>query len=106
MHFSTSLLLTLVATATALPSEHHSKRASSSNTANDVTNKAPCGAVTVIFARGTSESGNIGSVIGPKLQSALKTKLGAAKVNYQGVPYPATWAVCSHHLFLVQDQAC
>ncbi|KAL8690628.1 MAG: hypothetical protein Q9218_003962 [Villophora microphyllina] len=54
---------------------------SSSNTANDVTNKAPCKAITVIFARGTGESGNIGSVIGPKLLSALQAKVGAAKGN-------------------------
>ncbi|KAL8680042.1 MAG: hypothetical protein Q9186_003722 [Xanthomendoza sp. 1 TL-2023] len=65
---------------------------SSGNTANDITNKAPCKAITVIFARGTSERGNLGSVIGPPLYTALKNKLGADKVAYQGVPYPASVA--------------
>ncbi|KAL8953270.1 MAG: hypothetical protein Q9222_000875 [Ikaeria aurantiellina] len=63
-----------------------------SNTANDVSNKAPCKAITVIFARGTSESGNIGSVIGPPLLKSLQAKVGASDVNYQGVPYPANAA--------------
>ncbi|KAL9597721.1 MAG: hypothetical protein Q9219_004978 [cf. Caloplaca sp. 3 TL-2023] len=62
-----------------------------SNTANDVTNKASCKAITVIFARGTGESGNIGSVIGPPLLKALQQKL-PGQVNYQGVPYPANAA--------------
>lgn len=109
MLFTNSILLALAATATALPNAlPPSKReaaaapaftfpsfppgggggGSSSNTANDVTNKAPCKAITVIFARGTGESGNIGSVIGPPLQKALQSNL-PGQVNYQGVPYPA-----------------
>ncbi|KAL8967182.1 MAG: hypothetical protein Q9183_003036, partial [Haloplaca sp. 2 TL-2023] len=52
---------------------------SSSSTANDVTNKASCKALTVIFARGTGESGNIGSVIGPRLLTALESRVGADK---------------------------
>ena len=63
-----------------------------SSTANDVTNDAPCQPVTVIFARGTGEPGNIGAVIGPPLLSALKSKLNNA-VAYQGVPYAASAAV-------------
>ncbi|KAI4113111.1 MAG: hypothetical protein LQ345_005838, partial [Seirophora villosa] len=49
-------------------------------------------AITVIFARGTGEGGNIGSVIGPPLLKALQSK-APGQVNYQGVPYPATAAV-------------
>lgn len=63
---------------------------SASSTANDVTDDAPCKELTVIFARGTSEPGNIGSVIGPPLLSALQSNLGASNVAYQGVPYPAS----------------
>ncbi|KAG7006472.1 cutinase [Physcia stellaris] len=118
MLFSSSLLLALAAGAIALPSsEPPSKRSpafsfptfsipsfpggggstggfggSGSSTANDVTNKAACKAITVIFARGTGESGNIGSVIGPPLLKALQAKVGAAKVAFQGVPYPASAA--------------
>ena len=70
----------------------------SSSTANDVTNDAPCKELTVIFARGTSEPGNIGSVIGPPLLSALQSSLGASSVAYQGVPYPADAEVNSKHI--------
>ena len=65
----------------------------SSSTANDVTDKAPCTPLTVIFARGTGEPGNIGSVAGPPMLSALKSKLGAGNVAFQGVPYAASAAV-------------
>ena len=129
MHYATTIFAALAATAVALPnalpptkrspqfsfptfpsfpnfpvggggSTGGGSTGSSSSTANDVTNKAPCGAVTVIFARGTGETGNIGSVIGPELETALKNKIGAANVNYQGVPYAADAAV-SLCLFLI-----
>ncbi|PYH88759.1 cutinase [Aspergillus ellipticus CBS 707.79] len=44
-----------------------------------------CKDVTLIFARGSTELGNMGSVIGPPLCSSLKSKLGADKVACQGV---------------------
>ncbi|PWY75444.1 cutinase-domain-containing protein [Aspergillus heteromorphus CBS 117.55] len=44
-----------------------------------------CKEVTLIFARGSTELGNMGSVIGPPLCSSLKTKLGSDKVACQGV---------------------
>ncbi len=101
MHINPTLLLTLAATATAAPQftwpwgggGSSGGSGSTTNTANDITNKAPCKALTVIFARGTNERGNIGSVIGPPLRSALQARLGADKVNYQGVPYAASAAV-------------
>ncbi|CAF9934043.1 MAG: hypothetical protein HETSPECPRED_009085 [Heterodermia speciosa] len=101
MLFSGTFLFALAASAAAFPSfELSNKRSpqfwggagSGSNTANDVTNKAACKAITVIFARGTGESGNIGSVIGPPLLKALQSKVGAGKVAYQGVPYAASAA--------------
>lgn len=106
MLFSGTFLFALAASAAAFPSfELSNKRSpqfwggagSGSNTANDVTNKAACKAITVIFARGTGESGNIGSVIGPPLLKALQSKVGAGKVAYQGVPYAASAAVRSLH---------
>ncbi|KAL8775832.1 MAG: hypothetical protein Q9194_003595 [Teloschistes cf. exilis] len=102
MLLTNSILLAFAATVTALPQftgfpgfpvrGGGGSGGTSSNTANDITNKSPCKAITVIFARGTGESGNIGSVIGPKLLSALQSKVGAANVAYQGVPYPANAA--------------
>ncbi|KAI4177900.1 MAG: hypothetical protein LQ348_005739 [Seirophora lacunosa] len=89
MLVSNTIILALAATATALPQFSWPSRGT--NTANDVTNKAPCKAITVIFARGTGEGGNIGSVIGPPLLKALQSK-APGQVNYQGVPYPATAA--------------
>ena len=62
----------------------------SGSSANDVTNGV-CAPLTVIFARGTSEAGNIGSVIGPPLFKALSTKLNK-HVALQGVNYPADLA--------------
>ncbi len=50
----------------------------------------PCQPVTVIFARGTSEPGNVGVLVGPPFFDALKSKIGGTKVVMQGVPYPAS----------------
>ena len=47
-----------------------------SSTANDLEN-GECAPVTVIFARDTTEDGNIGTIVGPPLQSALQSTLGA-----------------------------
>ncbi|KAL8801227.1 MAG: hypothetical protein Q9182_004621 [Xanthomendoza sp. 2 TL-2023] len=115
MLYQATLLLALTATITALPNALPPTKRSAApapqysfpwggggggggstgtyttgNTANDITNKTPCKPLTIIFARGTNERGNLGSVIGPPLYTALKTKLGAEKIAYQGVPYPAS----------------
>ncbi|PSK55227.1 hypothetical protein B9Z65_2616 [Elsinoe australis] len=63
---------------------------SGGSTASDVTNGA-CAPLTVIFARGTSETGTVGTVVGPPLFSALKSKLNG-NVALQGVSYPASAA--------------
>ena len=46
--------------------EELEKRQSLSDTRNDLVNGI-CRAVTVIFARGTTESGNVGTLVGPPL---------------------------------------
>ncbi|KAJ7292059.1 cutinase, partial [Mycena rebaudengoi] len=43
-----------------------------------------------IFARGTSESGNVGSRIGPPLIADLRAALGTAGIAAQGVNYSAS----------------
>lgn len=48
-----------------------------------------CAAVTVLFARGTLESGNVGTFAGPPFFQALATRLGPDRLNVQGVEYPA-----------------
>ena len=49
-----------------------------------------CKPVTVIFARGTIELGNVGSLAGPPFFAALAALIGADKFSVQGVDYPAT----------------
>ncbi|KAJ9620431.1 [4Fe-4S] proteins maturation [Taxawa tesnikishii (nom. ined.)] len=87
-----TIVLTLTSLATAVP---HEKRAGSTytsgSTANDVANGV-CAPVTVIYARGTSESGNVGTVAGPPMFKSLISKLGASGVAVQGVTYPASSA--------------
>ena len=48
-----------------------------------------CRPVTVIFARGTIETGNVGSLAGPPFFNALSLALGADNVAIQGVDYSA-----------------
>lgn len=77
--FAPLLLLTPVASA-----------ALTSMTQNDVTNGGGCKAMTVLFARGTTELGNMGSVAGPPFVSALGAMMGGAQnLAVQGIKYPA-----------------
>ncbi|CAD6441538.1 41439ca5-de77-4b9d-94bc-f58bb9fa23c7 [Sclerotinia trifoliorum] len=49
-----------------------------------------CAPMMLIFARGTTETGTLGTVAGPPLVAALgQVAGGASKVAAQGVPYPA-----------------
>ncbi|KAJ5174385.1 uncharacterized protein N7482_000262 [Penicillium canariense] len=64
-----------------------------SMTANDVTDNAGCKALTFIFARGSDEMGNMGSIVGPEVATQLKS-LTDHKVSVQGVTYSATAEVC------------
>lgn len=58
-------------------------------TANDILDGV-CKPFTLIFARGTLESGNLGGIVGPPLVAALQSRLGANNVAVQGVNnYPA-----------------
>ncbi|KAF2436161.1 cutinase [Tothia fuscella] len=64
------------------------QRRGASTTASDVENGV-CKENTLIFARGTTEQGNMGSVVGPVLATAMKQALGDDKVAVQGVNYAA-----------------
>ena len=63
------------------------------STENGVTDKNCCTDMTVIFARGTGEGGNVGTISGPPMFKALRSKLGNDRVTVQGVDYPASAAV-------------
>lgn len=45
--------------------------------------------MTIVFARGTTERGNVGTVVGPPLLDAVKQLSNGLDVNMQGVDYPA-----------------
>ncbi|KAL1597154.1 hypothetical protein SLS60_008736 [Paraconiothyrium brasiliense] len=61
-------------------------------TRDDLAQNASCADVTVVFARGTTEPGNVGLVTGPPFYDALKEQLGSKTLAFQGVEYPATFA--------------
>ncbi|KAF2854470.1 carbohydrate esterase family 5 protein [Plenodomus tracheiphilus IPT5] len=63
----------------------------SSSTQNDVTGGGACKAITILFARGTTEIGNMGTIAGPPFASAVGRLMGgAANVAVQGIEYPAS----------------
>ncbi|KXH65711.1 cutinase [Colletotrichum salicis] len=61
-------------------------------TEDDLGQNAACADITVIFARGTTEPGNVGLVTGPPFFDALNQQRGTKTVSLQGVEYPATFA--------------
>lgn len=92
MQFISTLLLVglpLIA-ASPRPRVIDSRQIATADTENDLTNGSPCKAMTVIFARGTTESGNVGTLSGPPMFGALSTAVGPANLAVQGVDYGAT----------------
>lgn len=67
-----------------------------------MTDNNECQPLTFIFARGTTELGNMGSVVGPPVAKQLASQTHN-KVTVQGVDYPADAAV---HLPLVPTYPC
>lgn len=59
---------------------------------NELTDTAGvgCKPITVIFARGTIELGNVGALVGPPFFNNLDDLIGADNIAVQGVDYPAT----------------
>lgn len=51
-----------------------------------------CAKNIVIFARGTTEQGNVGNIAGPPFFDALGQQVGAGNLAVQGVDYPASIA--------------
>lgn len=68
------------------------KRQYSGNTYNQLTDGTPCRPISVIYARGTSQSGNVGdaAAIGPVLFNNIASKVGGiGGLAIQGVNYSA-----------------
>ena len=59
---------------------------------NELTDVAgvDCKPITVIFARGTFELGNVGAFVGPPFFNNLDDLIGANNIAVQGVDYPAS----------------
>lgn len=68
-----------------------------SGTENGVKDNSGCKPLTFIFARGTGEMGNMGTVVGPPVASALG-KLVPDGITVQGVDYPASAMVSPWYL--------
>ncbi|PGH10949.1 hypothetical protein AJ79_05195 [Helicocarpus griseus UAMH5409] len=51
--------------------------------------RGPCKDIAFIFARGSTEIGNMGTICGPPTADRLRDEFGEDKVAVQGVNYPA-----------------
>ena len=83
-----SLVLLSLPFLHASPIEQRAGNLGTSTTQNGLTDGG-CKAMTVIFARGTTETGNVGTLTGPPFFQALSTAVGADNLAVQGVDYPA-----------------
>ncbi len=79
------LLLSLSLAVLALANPIEKRQYVGQNTENQLTDGTPCRAITILFARGTTESGNVGTLAGPPFFQAVVGKVGASKVAVQGV---------------------
>ncbi|KAM0268085.1 hypothetical protein ACHAQH_010049 [Verticillium albo-atrum] len=63
----------------------------SSSTSNQLIDGTACRRVTLIYARGTTQAGNVGdaAAVGPVFFNALAQQIGAANLAVQGVTYAA-----------------
>ena len=81
------LVVSLLGSVSAAPAELLDTRQSLPTTENGLS--SACKAVTVVYARGTNEEGNVGEIAGPPWISKLRTGLGTSLVTAQGVTYVA-----------------
>lgn len=81
------LLISLSALAIAAPAPLAVR--ASGDTENGLAAGSACKAMTIVFARGTTETGNVGTLSGPPFFDAVTQTVGADQVAIQGVDYPA-----------------
>jgi cutinase len=87
MKTSTFLPL-LVALAAATPIEVRQARGSVGTTATEFTD-AGCRPIIMLFARGSTEVGNMGTICGPPTANGLKSAFGSTNVAVEGINYGA-----------------
>ncbi|CAN8100551.1 unnamed protein product [Discula destructiva] len=75
-------------------------------TANELTDGTACRAVTLIYARGTTQDGNIGAAgdVGPLMMNNLSAILGADQLAVQGVDYDADISGFLQNFFGADDE--
>ncbi|TGZ78163.1 cutinase precursor [Ascodesmis nigricans] len=89
MKFLTALTF-LVAGALAAPTDLEARQIGGSDTSNDFL-ESGCKGYVMIYARASSESGNIGSSLGPDLRTRLRIRY-PGNFAMQGIDYPAALA--------------
>ncbi|EKD13209.1 uncharacterized protein L3040_003013 [Drepanopeziza brunnea f. sp. 'multigermtubi'] len=84
-------LLPLAGVASPLSSVRANKRGTnlSSETQNGLLDGSPCAPITLIWARGTNEIGNVGLRTGPSFFKAVADIIGPKNLAVHGVTYPA-----------------
>lgn len=83
--FPSTILLSTASALLTVESEALALLARVDTTSNDLTD-GQCGDVTLLFARGTTEPGNVGSLVGPEFFAALESAVGGGvEVVFQGV---------------------
>lgn len=89
---SAGLALTATAASSSSSPSNNVKRAYSSTYADELTDGTVCRDVTVLYARGTGQSGNIGAAtdVGPEFLDALAALVGTRGLAAQGVDYSAS----------------
>ncbi|CAK1354853.1 putative cutinase 1 [Cercospora beticola] len=96
MFFTSAIVALLAATVSAFPAagpaEAEGALIARQSSSSDELENGSCRQVTFIFARGSTETGNMGTVVGPQTCAALKSLLGSENVACQGVggPYLGT----------------
>ncbi|KAI1372499.1 carbohydrate esterase family 5 protein [Hypoxylon crocopeplum] len=88
LDYSESTIAKLKQRQLAVGSASIQRRQSTGTTANEFL-EGGCRDVIFIYARGSTQDGNVGDDPGPQTIDQLKTALGASAVAAQGVDYPA-----------------
>lgn len=88
LYYSTAVVLALASEALASPIAARAADLTSTSQ-NDLEQGNNCAQNIVIFARGTTEPGNVGTLTGPPFFQALAQQVGAENLAVQGVDYAA-----------------
>lgn len=81
MSWLSFFLLAVVATASPIVRRQYLL----DDTENQLTDGTACREVTILFARGTTEEGNVGELVGPPFFQAVADIIGSDNVAVQGV---------------------